>query len=1149
MTRLEPALQRSESRSVIETQSRRGSANTSRRESISMSRRESVSNHTETRRETEQSGGRAIFKRANRFLSRDREQEDGSPPSPLRHYERGHPLPANHSPERKAAIPFRNRDLGLPSYRRRTDNFSDEAMSGLSPQRHMSYSNFRRGDSQSRESPRSCSPRSTNVSPQRRGESRSSSHRRGSTTQGHRTSSQQASGKCTPSRRRDSIVTRTTTPSRNSGTNKYADSFSPAHKRSPSQSSYGHSLDSEKLYKNLKSIASSAESDASEERNSWSKSLHSDMEIDGDYNECNHSGRSSRKRGGGRNTGNNSRDFSPTGGNREATRSRNSGGYNSRNSRNSGFNSTGTSTPYRDYDEHGTLKSNSKNKNRRNGVYTSEKLSRSDSRQSLSPTHSSRSHTHSHRSPTHSRRSHTHSHTSPTHSPISSTHSPLSPTSPVSTPDISQSRRSRNPVPTTDLPKSQALIAETEKPVTDRSRSNIRRGLEALILSENTRSSSQPAVPEMTIEDYVIIADIPRSKLYPEEEEAIVVRRRPQSRSPRRDNQHSYGDGRYGDDEHEVSEERGRGRERGRDRREKERRRPDSEIGGSSSKTNSTTSGHSQRSSKKAENIRMVKGGHKGPEQPPQMQGWMYLLDEDEEWRKHWFVITDSDLRYYRDSEAEERDEADGEIYLRHCLQVEEYDADKNYGLQLHMRDGLVSLSAMTSRIRRNWIDTLRRRISFRDSAESIQHPDNSDISDRENSSSQNAPSRTSPAPHDPGSDVSGPCQDHTDMTSSPLTDRREAGEGRDRDQERRLEDRTKWFQEGISDREGEDPWEKVELKKGATPVIPTKPQVPKTQTVPDIERKWADFEQLPIGLNKSAVVSQNPQATNEVLQREVMSLRQQIEALREVRVGGLCAPDAPCALRLEEMEREHRERMTEIHNEHERERREMERDKQRLLQEEAKNTVQAMEALRKSHQEEIERLKVLGGGGEPTDPSIKQQLHESLSLQRELGGLSERYSQQCVELNRVQNSTEERDGAIRQKERDMEQLRQENQELQARLTEEMSLMRSFITGQRSGVVPLGSYERSTSELEMLLKVKESEVDYLHKEISCLRKEVQTLTKENEALSERYKEVYVELTELRGRSERDINALKEHLKLTDAALEEGRLLGNSRAGQ
>ncbi|XP_051561702.1 TRIO and F-actin-binding protein isoform X2 [Myxocyprinus asiaticus] len=509
-------------------------------------------------------------------------------------------------------------------------------------------------------------------------------------------------------------------------------------------------------------------------------------------------------------------------------------------------------------------------------------------------------------------------------------------------------------------------------------------------------------------------------------------------------------------------------------------------------------------------------------------KGWMYMLDEDEE-----------------------RDEADGEIYLHHCLRVEEFDADKNYGLQLHMRDGLVTLSAMTSRIRRNWIDILRRRMSFRDSAEIIQHPDNGDISDRENS---NTPSRTSSSPphqHDPGSDVTGQYHDEPDMTSSPLTNRREAGEGRDREHERRLEDRTKWLQEGVSDKEGEDPWDKVELKKGAvTSVILTRQEVPDAPTGPDIERKWVDFEQLPFGEPRSLslVGSQTPQAMNELLQREVLSLRQQIEALRQGHVAagvtGLCGPDAPCTVRLEQMEREHRERLQEIHNEHERERREMERDKQRLLQEEAQNTVQAVEALRKAHKEEMERLK--GHGEEQTDPSIKQQLRKSVSLQHELDGLSEHYSQQCVELNHINhNSTEERDGAIQQKEREMEQLRRENQELQVCLTEEISLMRSFITGQRSGVVPLGGYERSTSELEMFLRVKEGEVEYLHKEISCLKKEVQSLTKENETLSERYKEVYVELSELKGRSEREINSLKQHLNLTNAALEEEHLLGNS----
>lgn len=92
----------------------------------------------------------------------------------------------------------------------------------------------------------------------------SSSQCWGSTTHSHQTShtsSHQASGKCTPSGRWDSLVASTTCPSQSSGLNKYAESFSTAHKRSPSQSSCGHSLDSEKLYKNLKSIASSAESE------------------------------------------------------------------------------------------------------------------------------------------------------------------------------------------------------------------------------------------------------------------------------------------------------------------------------------------------------------------------------------------------------------------------------------------------------------------------------------------------------------------------------------------------------------------------------------------------------------------------------------------------------------------------------------------------------------------------------------------------------------------------------------------------------------------------------------------------------------------------------------------------------------------------
>lgn len=52
----------------------------------------------------------------------------------------------------------------------------------------------------------------------------------------------------------------------------------------------------------------------------------------------------------------------------------------------------------------------------------------------------------------------------------------------------------------------------------------------------------------------------------------------------------------------------------------------------------------------------------------------------------------------------------------------------------------------------------------------------------------------------------------------------------------------------------------------------------------------------------------------------------------------------------------------------------------------------------------------------------------ETQSLQRELAGLSERYSQKCLELNRAEQSNAEREREISRKERDMEQLRKENQ-------------------------------------------------------------------------------------------------------------------------
>lgn len=72
----------------------------------------------------------------------------------------------------------------------------------------------------------------------------------------------------------------------------------------------------------------------------------------------------------------------------------------------------------------------------------------------------------------------------------------------------------------------------------------------------------------------------------------------------------------------------------------------------------------------------------------------------------------------------------------------------------------------------------------------------------------------------------------------SPTTQRDE-GEGWDREQAKRLEERNKWFEEGVPLSEMSSRWDSMELKRGSVPV-------PVTETIDsELNRKWAEFETL----------------------------------------------------------------------------------------------------------------------------------------------------------------------------------------------------------------------------------------------------------------------------------------------------------------
>ncbi|XP_056305104.1 TRIO and F-actin binding protein b [Danio aesculapii] len=517
-------------------------------------------------------------------------------------------------------------------------------------------------------------------------------------------------------------------------------------------------------------------------------------------------------------------------------------------------------------------------------------------------------------------------------------------------------------------------------------------------------------------------------------------------------------------------------------------------------------------------------------------KGWMSKLDESGEWRKHWFVLTDAGLKYYRDSAAEERDEVDGEIDLKACVKVSEFDVEKNYGFQIQTRDAVFTLSAMTAGIRRNWIEILRKNVRPGSSPDLTQLANCS--SDKENT--RHPSSLRLRSQSEASSTTINPAHNKFDYVElSPIatpptpmsTNQRESGEGQ-------VREHSQWQETRPSD-DTHNQWEAVLSRKGAGQLSEQK------RIEEEIERKWAEFERLPLKETRS-LPAMGSRSSNQALEREVASLRQQLAELGAGQgwegsgVGHqCCGAESRCSDVLLQMERRHRAVMEEQEQRHTQQISALEAQRDALLQEEARATATVMEALQKAHREELEKITQLKETrGLDSHTLNKQQQDELCSLRRELQALSERYSQQCVELKRAQQLRDDSNTQIRLKDTQMEQLRRDKQDLQARLTDEMKLIRSLATGQGSSAETDDTH-RSCCEMQVLLRVRENELQYLHRELNSLRNQLHFLTTEKSSVCARYSEVCEELSVMKSRSERETETLREHLRLALNALSEG----------
>ncbi|XP_019717694.1 TRIO and F-actin-binding protein-like isoform X2 [Hippocampus comes] len=878
--------------------------------------------------------------------------EDASKRS-YRYYERGHPLPNNYVPEPKASVPYRNVNLGIPSQRRNPETYMQDNWRSESPQRYSYHSNFRRGTETLRNSPTrhsSMSPdRHKRSDPRMRSLSRSETQSHGSSNLPSHATSQRTSSRSSPSRRRGSFASRTVSPSRLTPSHKHTESFFSQNggyeaqggcsreSKIPSQTSNKHSLDSERLYKNLESISRRASCSSTFQQNTNEGSQRSPQ-------------------------------------NREGSPSRN--GSHSR--------------------------------------ISQRQPSSRDSRASASPG----------------------SWQGSSQSVLSI---PISCGSSASRHGADHQGPGASP-PLVAITETDNFSAGNTKISGDRSRSSVRRGMEALLLSEPKRAAQELEEVGMTMEDYIVLADIPTIHVE-SEDDYPGLRRRNQSPSPCRDQRfrtqsHQPQDEFYS--WNSASDERGRGRERVRDRREK-----DSENGRLSQRQ-STASLRTQSSDRQSGKQRSAKMTEQrlpdGPQtkMPATLKGWMSRLDENDKWRKHWFVLDDESLKYYRDPEAEESDDLDGEIDLYTCVNVSDWDVEKNFGLRIQTKRAVFTLSAVTSTLRRNWVTLLKQAIQ------------------NNTYQSESGDEKENPLSHGPSS-----CQPAARFTCS-------------------------------------------------------------------------GFE--PAGSNNTAEGLHPPTDADvhEEARKQMESTKRDYAAM-VIKVDSPCGPGAPCGAQLEAMEAAHRKEVQELQEQHERELSELEGQRDKMLQEERQASAEAMEALRAAHREELEKARRIPGGDAHMEAPCRGHVPPVDVWHSELDVLSERFSEKCLQLTLTEQSGQRRENDLDCKERELQQLWKENQELKVKLAEEISRMRYFITGQRPDVLSLGNV---ASDVETLLRAKENEVHSLKRQVSCLQSEVQSLTKEKEAAYERYKESYVELSDLRCRNRLEMDSLNEHLTLVDAARQE-----------
>uniref|UniRef100_A0A671WND3 Myosin phosphatase Rho interacting protein n=1 Tax=Sparus aurata TaxID=8175 RepID=A0A671WND3_SPAAU len=280
----------------------------------------------------------------------------------------------------------------------------------------------------------------------------------------------------------------------------------------------------------------------------------------------------------------------------------------------------------------------------------------------------------------------------------------------------------------------------------------------------------------------------------------------------------------------------------------------------------------------------------------------------------------------------------------------------------------------------------------------------------------------------------------------------------------------------------------------------------------------------------------------------EIKHLEGDVASLREKYQRDFESLKATCERGFAAMEETHQKVIQDIQRQHQREISKLMEERERLLAEETAATIAAIEAMKNAHKEEMEKThrSQLSGVNSDIDELRLQYEEELQSIQRELEVLSEQYSQKCLENAHLAQALEAERQALRQCQRENQELNAHNQELNNRLTTEITRMRSCFSGE-TALSPL-TQGKDVYELEVLLRIKESEIQYLKQEIHSLKDELQSALRDKKYATDKYKDIYTELSIVKAKADCDISKLKEKLLIATEALGERNVDGTVTTG-